>query len=314
MDKKSKIYIAGHEGMVGSAIARKLVKNGFSNIIGKTEKEMDLKNPILVKTFFEEEKPDFVFLAAAKVGGIKANMNHQVEFLQDNLEIQINIFKNAFANNCKKLIYLGSSCIYPKETPQPMQEESLLSGKLEPTNEGYALAKITGLKLASFYCEQYAFKTLSVMPCNMYGPNDNFDLDNSHVLSALIRKFITAKENNEKKVVLWGSGIARREFMHVGDFAEALFFLLSNYDLPEFINVGTGIDISIKELAILISSKVRYKGKILWDRSMPDGMLLKRLDVSKLFALGYRPTISLEEGIEEMISEYSDLKTKGLIV
>jgi GDP-L-fucose synthase len=311
MDKNTRIYLAGHKGMVGSAILRKLQLEDFISVITRTRDELDLRNQSSVENFFNSVKPEVVILAAAKVGGIKANMQNRSGFLKENIEIQTNVMHNAYVNGCKTFVFLGSSCIYPKEAHQPIKEEYLLSGKLETTNEGYALAKIIGLKMAYYYSIEYGMKTLSLMPCNLYGTNDSFDLENSHVLSALIRKFVDAKEKGEKEVILWGSGIARREFMHVDDFAEALFFLLSNYDLPEFINVGTGTDISIKELANIIAKKTGYEGEIVWDKSIPDGTLLKRMDVSRLFSYGYRPKISLDEGIESMIIDYTNIIEKG---
>jgi GDP-L-fucose synthase len=314
MEKSTKIYLAGHNGMVGSAIYRKLQSEGYTSIVTRERNDLDLTSQDSVRRFFNIEKPEIVVLAAAKVGGIKANMKNKTGFLTENIEIQVNVMQNAQFNGCKKLVFLGSSCIYPKEVNQPIKEEYLLSGKLEPTNEGYALSKIIGLKMAYYYTIEYGMKTLSLMPCNLYGTNDSFNLDNSHVLSALVRKFVDAKENGDKEVTLWGTGIARREFMHVDDFADALYYLLYNYDSPEFINVGTGKDISIKELSDIICSKIGYTGKVIWDKSMPDGTLLKKMDVSKLLSLGYYPKISLDQGIESMINDYNYLRKKGTVL
>ncbi len=307
MNKDSKIYLAGHTGMVGSAIHRKLIEKGFRNIITRDLEELDLANQILVESFFKTERPEIVILAAAKVGGIKANMNNQASFLRENLEIQTNVIHQASLNACSKLVFLGSSCIYPKNSPQPMKEEYLLSGKLEPTNEGYALAKIVGLKMAYFYSMECGLKTLSLMPSNLYGTNDSFNLETSHVLSALVKRFSDAQKEGKDDITLWGTGIARREFMHVEDFADAFYFLLQNYDSPDFINVGTAEDISIAELANLIANKVGFNGEIKWNHNMPDGTLQKKMDVSRLFAMGYQPTISLEKGIEMLIQEYSKI-------
>lgn len=310
--KKSKIYIAGHNGMVGSAIFRMLKEKGFNNIATRASSELDLRDCIAVRTFFEKEKPEYVFLAAAKVGGIKANMQYPVDFLYDNLMIQNNIIYQSYKTGVRKLIFLGSSCIYPKDCPQPMKEEYLMTGPLEPTNEGYALAKIAGLRLVQYCNKQHGLNCLNSMPCNLYGTNDSFDPNNSHVLAALVRKFVDATDENKKEVVLWGRGIARREFMNVDDLAQALLFLIEKWDSPEIINVGSGADISIKELAELIANKVKYTGKIVWDTSMPDGMLRKCLDVSKLHSLGFCSSIALEDGIDQVINEYRSLKLKGV--
>lgn len=310
MEKTDKIYIAGHKGMVGSAILRKLEALGFTNIIMASKNDLDLRKQIEVEKFFNRHKPDYVFLAAAKVGGIKANKSFPVEFLLDNLLIQNNIINQSFINNVKKIIFLGSSCIYPKDCPQPMKEEYLMQGPLEPTNEGYALAKLTGIKLLEYYKTQYNFNSLIAIPCNLYGTNDSFDPENSHVLSALVKKFVDAKEQKLDRVELWGSGAARREFMHVADFVDALFYVLPKWETSEIINIGTGIDISIKELAELICRKVNYTGKIFWDTSMPDGMLKKCMDITKLNQLGFKHSISLEAGIQQTINEYNNLKER----
>ena len=312
MNKTDKIFVAGHKGMVGSALIRALRRQGFNNLILADREVTDLRDAKSVELFFEHEKPEYVFLAAAKVGGIKANILHPAEFLYDNLMIQNNVIHQCYKSGVKKLVFLGSSCIYPKECFQPMKEEYLLTGPLESTNEGYALAKIAGIKLAQYYHKQYGLKCINANPCNLYGTNDSFDPDNSHVLSAMVRKFVDATDSKKDEVILWGSGKARREFMHVDDLADALLFLIENYDSSEVINVGWGIDISIKELAELIAMKVGYKGNIVWDTSMPDGMMRKCLDVSRLKKLGYHPSITLQAGIAETIKEYCELKMKGM--
>jgi GDP-L-fucose synthase len=309
MNENKKIYIAGHSGMVGSATLRLLQKNNFTNLVYKTSKELDLTNQAAVNAFFEKEKPEVVILAAAKVGGIQANMDNPATFLLDNLKIQNNICEAALKNNTEKLVFLGSSCIYPKECAQPMKEEYLLTGKLEPTNEGYAIAKIAGIKLLEGFYKQYGFNSISLMPCNLYGPNDSFDLKHSHVLSALVKRFTDATENNDAEITLWGTGIARREFMHVDDVAKAILFMMDNYHSHEFINIGCGTDVSIKELAETIAQKTGFKGIINWDSSKPDGMLRKCMDVSRMQALGFEPSISLDQGIEQMIQIYKNLKT-----
>jgi GDP-L-fucose synthase len=308
MNNSSKIFIAGHKGMVGSAIHNLLIKQGYSNIIVKSKKELDLRNTDDVAVFFAEYKPEIVILAAAKVGGINANMNYPVEFLLENLTIQNNIIQQSYLKDIKKIVFLGSSCIYPKECPQPMKEEYLLTGKLEPTNEGYALAKITGLKLLEYYKKQYGLDSISLMPCNLYGPNDSFDLQHSHVLSALVKRFIDARDEKKEIVTLWGTGVARREFMHVSDLAEAMLFMIKNLDTSKFINIGWGDDISIKELAELIARKVKYEGSIEWDSTKPDGMLRKCMDVTKMRQYGFYPKITLEQGIDEMIELYQSEK------
>lgn len=308
MNKNSNIYIAGHTGMVGSAIFRLLKSQGYENLIVKSRQELDLKNTNAVADFFAEYKPETVILAAAKVGGINANMSYPVEFLLDNLIIQNNIIQQSHLNKVKKVVFLGSSCIYPKECPQPMKEEYLLTERLEPTNEGYALAKITGLKLLEYYKKQYGLDSISLMPCNLYGPNDSFDLQHSHVLSALVKRFIDARDEKIETITLWGTGIARREFMHVSDVAEAILFMINNLDTSDFINIGWGDDISIKELAELIAYKVKYAGNIEWDSAKPNGMLRKCMDVSKMKQSGFYPKITLEQGIDEMIELYQSVK------
>jgi GDP-L-fucose synthase len=305
---KLKVFVAGSNGMVGSATVRHLSTNPKYEIIVRNRKELDLLDSFAVNNFFASEKIDIVILAAAKVGGIQANMANPGQFLYENLQIQNNVIHHAYLNSVKKLVFLGSSCIYPKECPQPMKEEYILTGKLEPTNEGYAIAKIAGLKLCENYKKQYGFDSISIMPCNLYGPNDSFDLQHSHVLSALVKRFSDAVTNGLDEITLWGTGIARREFMHVDDLAKALLFLMENYHDAEMINVGTGTDISIKELAILIADKVGFKGTISWDTSKPDGMLKKCMDVSKLNELGFKPEISLSMGIDQMINIYKTIK------
>jgi GDP-L-fucose synthase len=305
MKTNSKIYIAGHRGMVGSAILRNLQKKGYSNFILKSSQELDLRNQADVSSFFELEKPEFVFLAAAKVGGIQANNIYRADFLYDNLMIQNNIIHASFENNVSKLLFLGSSCIYPKLAPQPLKEEYLLSGYLEDTNEPYAIAKIAGIKMCESYKRQYNCNFISVMPTNLYGPNDNYNLNNSHVLPALIRKFHEAKQNNLPAVDMWGTGSPLREFLHADDMADACVYLMQNYTGLQHVNIGTGSDIAIKELAILIKKIVDYSGEIKHDLSKPDGTPRKLMDVSFLHSLGWRHTIELEEGIK---SVYEDFK------
>lgn len=303
MDKKDKIYIAGHRGMVGSAIYRRLKKEGFENFVFKTSDELDLRNQQAVADFFAKEKPDYVFLAAAKVGGILANNIYRAEFLYDNLMIQSNVIENAYRQNVKKLLFLGSSCIYPKLALQPLKEEYLLTGLLEPTNEPYAIAKIAGIKMCDAYRSQYGCNFISVMPTNLYGPNDNYDLKNSHVLPALLRKFHEAKINNAAEVTVWGSGTPRREFLHADDMADACVFLMRNYSEQGLINIGVGEDLSIKELAEMIKAIVGYKGRIVFDSSKPDGTPRKLMDVSKLSSFGWKASISLKEGIARVYKE-----------
>lgn len=300
MNLSDKIYVAGHNGMVGSAIVRNLQAKGFSNIIYRSSKELDLRNQQAVNNFFATEKPDFVFLAAAKVGGILANNTYRAEFIYDNLMMEVNIIHAAYANHVKKLLFLGSSCIYPKNAPQPLKENYLLTGELEPTNEPYAIAKIAGIKLCDAFRSQYGCNYISAMPTNLYGPNDNYDLNNSHVLPALIRKFHEAKQNNAATVSIWGSGKPMREFLHVDDMADACVFLMNTYNEEGLVNVGTGTDISIKDLALLIKDIVGYPGELVFDASKPDGTLRKLMDVSKLNTLGWQYRIPLKEGIEQV--------------
>jgi GDP-L-fucose synthase len=304
MDKSSKIYIAGHRGMVGSAIKRKLEKEGFTNIIGKTSAELDLKNQQAVSDFFAAEKPDYVFLAAAKVGGIVANNTYRAEFLYDNLMIQNNVIHSAHVSGVKKLMFLGSSCIYPKMAPQPLKEDYLLTGLLEPTNEPYAIAKIAGIKMCDAYRSQYGCNFISVMPTNLYGPNDNYDLNNSHVLPALIRKFHEAKQNSQPTVTMWGTGSPLREFLHADDLADACYYLMQNYNEPGLVNIGVGHDITIKDLAFMVKDIVGYEGEIVHDLSKPDGTPRKLMDVSKLHSLGWKEKIELRQGIEKVYEEF----------
>jgi len=305
MEKQDKIYIAGHRGMVGSAIVRRLQKDGFSNIVTRTSKELDLVDQQAVRDFFAREKPAYVFLAAAKVGGIHANNVYRAQFLYENLMIESNIIHSAHENGVKKLLFLGSSCIYPKMAPQPLKEESLLSGFLEQTNEPYAIAKIAGIKLAESYRRQYGSNFISAMPTNLYGPNDNYDLNNSHVLPALIRKFHTAKVTNAPSVEVWGTGSPMREFLHVDDLADACMFLMNNYDEELFVNVGTGEDLTIKALAEMIKDIVGYTGELKWNTDKPDGTPRKLMDVSRLHKLGWKHRIGLREGIAAVYAEFA---------
>jgi len=311
MQKEDKIYIAGHRGMVGSAINRCLIKQGYTNILLRTSTELDLRNQQAVQQFLEEEKPAYVFLAAAKVGGIMANNTYRAEFLYDNLMIEANIIHTAYASGVKKLMFLGSSCIYPKIAPQPLKEEYLLTGPLEYTNEPYAIAKITGIKLCEAYRDQYGCNFISAMPTNLYGIGDNYHPKNSHVLPALIRKFHEAKEKNASSVTVWGSGNPMREFLYADDLAEACVFLMRNYNEKQFVNIGTGEDLTIKELALLIKSIIGFEGEIIFDSSKPDGTLRKLMDVSKLNKLGWKYHTSLEEGIK---LAYEDFLEKHLTV
>jgi len=296
--------VAGHRGLVGSAIVRALDFAGYSNIVARTHEELELENQGAVEDFFEKEKPEYVFLAAAIVGGIYANDTHSAEFIYDNLQIQNNVIHSSYLNKVKKLCFLGSSCIYPKFAPQPIKEEYLLDGKLEPTNDAYAVAKIAGIKMCQAYNKQYGTNFISVMPTNLYGPNDSFDLQNSHVLPVLIRKFIEARDSRSPSVSLWGTGKAKREFLYVDDMANACVFLMERYDSGEIINIGTGIDVSILELAQAIGETVGYRGSINFDSTKPDGTPRKLLDVSKINALGWKATVLLGEGIRRTIEWY----------
>ena len=311
MDNQDKIYIAGHRGMVGSAIKRKLESEGFKNLVYKSSDELDLRNQPDVHDFFEKEKPGYVFLAAAKVGGIMANDTFRADFLYENLMIESNIIHAAWKTNVKKLMFLGSSCIYPRLAPQPLKEEYLLTGLLEHTNEPYAIAKIAGIKLCDAFRAQYGCHYISVMPTNLYGPNDNYDLKNSHVLPALIRKFHEAKINNEPFVTIWGSGEPKREFLHVDDLADACVFLMNRFDEPGLVNVGIGTDLSILELAKLVARIVGYTGGIQKDISKPDGTPRKLMDVSKINAMGWKAGITLEEGIRMVYGEYRESLVVG---
>ena len=304
MQVTDKIYVAGHRGMVGSAIVRKLREKGFSNIVYRSSKELDLRNQQQVNDFFAAEKPDYVFLAAARVGGIIANNTHRAEFLYENLLIESNIIHASYVNKAQKLMFLGSSCIYPKLAPQPLKEEYLLTGLLEHTNEPYAIAKIAGIKLCDAYRAQYGCNFISVMPSNLYGPNDNYDLTNSHVLPAFIRKFHEAKINNEASVTIWGTGMPMREFLYTDDLADACYFLMQQYNDAGLLNIGVGKDISIQNLALLIKEITGYKGEIIRDLSKPDGTPRKLMDVSKLTALGWKARTSLEDGIRQAYQDF----------
>jgi len=304
MKKDARIYVAGHRGMVGSAIVRRLEQEGFANLILRTSSELDLRSQQAVVTFFAEEKPEYVFLAAAKVGGILANSSYPADFIRDNLQIQTNVVDAAYHHGVKKLAFLGSSCIYPKMAPQPLKEEYLLTGPLEPTNEWYAVAKIAGIKMCQAYRRQYGFNAISLMPTNLYGPGDNFDLETSHVLPALIRKFHEAKVNGDGQVTIWGTGSPRREFLHVDDLADACLFLMQHYDDEAIVNVGVGEDISIRDLAGLVKDIVGFRGEIVHDISKPDGTPRKLLDVSRLRALGWQARTPLSDGISDVYRWY----------
>lgn len=304
MNKSSRIYVAGHNGMVGSAVVRKLVRSGFEHIITRTSKELDLRNQQAVGDFFRTEKPEYVFLAAAKVGGIVANNTYRAEFIYDNLMIASNIIDSAYKTGVQKLLFFGSSCVYPKMAPQPLKEEYLLTSELEKTNEPYAIAKIAGLKMCEAYQDQYGANFISLMPTNMYGPNDNYDLQNSHVLPALLRKFHEAKESGSPSVEIWGTGKVKREFLHVDDLAEAALFAMENYNEKELLNVGTGKDVTILELAETIQKIVGYTGEMKFNTSKPDGTPRKLLDVSKINALGWKAKIDLEEGIRSVYQDH----------
>ena len=308
MNKTDKIYVAGHRGMVGSAMVRKLENEGFTNIVYRTSAELNLTDQVAVAEFFESEKPDYVVLAAAKVGGIHANNTYRGQFIYENLMIQNNVIHQAYEHSVKKLLFLGSSCIYPKLAPQPLKEEYLLTDFLEPTNEPYAIAKIAGIKMCESYRDQYGCDFISAMPTNLYGPNDNYDLKNSHVLPALIRKFHEAKENGSAEVEIWGTGSPKREFLHVDDLAEACYYLLQNYSGRDFVNVGSGEDLSIKDLALTIKEIVGFDGELVFDTSKPDGTPRKLMDVSRIHQLGWKHQIELKDGIR---SVYSDLVNSG---
>jgi GDP-L-fucose synthase len=306
MKQRDKIYVAGHSGLVGNAVVRLLQERGFTNLITRSRAEVDLRDERAVRDFFAEEAPEVVVLAAAKVGGIKANMDAPVEFLIENLQIQNNVIRMAHEAGARKLVFLGSSCIYPKFAPQPIPESALLSGPLEPTNEPYAIAKIAGVKLCQAFVREYGANFISVMPTNLYGPGDNFDLETSHALAALLRKAHEAKMSGVGEMIVWGTGEPRREFLHVDDLAAAVLFLLEKYDSPEIINVGCGEDISIRELAELICDVVGFRGELKWDRSKPNGTPRKLLDVSKIKKLGWQPTISLRDGVARLYEWFLD--------
>lgn len=308
MEKNSKIFVAGHRGMVGSAIYRKLQKEGYQNIITKTSKELDLRNQQAVAVFFAAEKPNYVFLAAAKVGGIVANNTYRADFLYENLAIQNNVIHQSYLNGVTKLMFLGSSCIYPKLAPQPLKEDYLLTGTLEPTNEPYAIAKIAGIKMCDAYRDQYGCNFISVMPTNLYGLNDNYHPENSHVLPALIRKFDEAKNNGSKEVVIWGTGSPMREFLFADDLADACYYLMENYSEPTLINIGTGEDLTIKDLALAVKETVGFEGELVFDTSKPDGTPRKLMDVSKLHNLGWKHQIELKEGLQLAYQDYLNKK------
>jgi len=308
MNKSDKIYIAGHNGLVGSALFRLFTKLGYTNIITRTRSELDLTNQLAVTNFFDSVKPDYVFLAAAKVGGINYNKTYPADFIYDNLQIQNNIIHNSYVHKVKKLLFLGSSCIYPKENPLPINENRLLCAPLEPTNEAYALAKIVGLKMCEYYKKQYGCNFISVMPCNLYGPNDCFDLEKSHVISALLKKFDTAKNNNTQEIVMWGTGAAKREFLYVDDLAEALLLLMNEYS-GDFVNIGTGIEVSMGELYQEVSNTVMYSGKLVFDTSKPDGTISKVMDVSKILNLGWKPKTDIRTGLKLTYEWYLNNKS-----
>ncbi|MDX2245909.1 MAG: GDP-L-fucose synthase [Bacteroidia bacterium] len=304
MHKTAKVYVAGHRGMVGSAIVRKLRAEGYENIVTRSSSQLDLRDQAAVEEFFALEKPEFVFLAAAKVGGIVANNTYRAEFLYDNLAIEMNIIHQAYRHSVEKLLFLGSSCIYPKFAQQPMSEDQLLTGILEPTNEPYAIAKIAGIKLCEAYRDQYGCNFISCMPTNLYGPNDNYDLQNSHVLPALIRKFHEAKQENKPSVTIWGDGSPKREFLHVDDLASACLYLMNHYNEKGFVNIGVGEDISIRDLAIMVKEVVGFEGELEFDTSKPSGTPRKLMDVSRLAAQGFRASIGLRQGIESVYTEF----------
>ena len=310
MDKTAKIYVAGHRGMVGSAIVRKLINEGYENLVTRTSKELDLRDQAAVADFFATEKPEYVYLAAAKVGGIVANNTYRAEFLHDNLAIELNIIHQSYVHGVKKLLFLGSSCIYPKFAPQPMTEDDLLTGSLEPTNEPYAIAKIAGIKLCEAYRDQYGCNFISGMPTNLYGPNDNYDLQKSHVLPALIRKFHEAKVEGKPTVPIWGDGSPKREFMHVDDLAEACLYLMESYDGKQFVNIGVGEDISIKDLALMVKDVVGFEGELEFDTSKPSGTPRKLMNVGRLNDAGFTAKIGLREGIEHVYQDFLDNQDK----
>lgn len=313
MNKTDKIYITGHRGMLGSKTLEVFLRNGYENIITTTHAELDLRNQQAVEDFFQKENPKYVLHIAAKVGGIKANIDNPAVFLYDNLIMQANVINSSYKNGVKKFVFIGSSCIYPKHSLQPMKEEYLMSGQLEPTNEGYAIGKIAGIKLLETYNLQYGFNGINLIPSNLYGPNDTFDLNHAHVLSSLVKRIVDAKENNDQLITLWGTGVARREFLHVDDFSKAILYFFENYNSSKCINIGPGTDVSILELATLISQKVGFSGKIDWDSSKPDGMLRKCMDVTNMKREGFQPSINLNEGIDQVINYYKKIKYENSI-
>ncbi|HEX2677756.1 MAG TPA: GDP-L-fucose synthase [Polyangiales bacterium] len=311
MNLNDKIFVTGHRGMVGSALRRALQARGHQNLLLAAKGELDLRDSAATRAYFAKHKPSVVFLAAAKVGGIEANRAQPAEFLYDNLMIQNNVIHSAHEHGARELVFLGSSCVYPRECPQPIKEEYLLTGPLEPTNEGYALAKIAGIRLCQYYAKQHGLRVLAVMPCNLYGPNDSFDLAKCHVLSALVRRFVDAAKANAPQVTLWGSGVARREFLHVDDLARGVLHALEHWQSPELLNIGSGEDLTIKELAGKVSAAAGYHGAIAWDTTRPDGMPRKCMDVTHMKAMGFSPTIALDRGIDEMIGLYRALEARG---
>ena len=309
MEQTAKIYVAGHRGMVGSGLERKLRKEGYNNIVTRTSNELDLRNQQAVYDFFKKEKPEYVILAAAKVGGIHANNTYRAEFIYDNLMIEANVIHASYLNNVAKLLFLGSSCIYPKMAPQPLKEEYLLSGYLEPTNQPYAIAKIAGIEMCDSYRLQYGCNYISAMPTNLYGTNDNYHPENSHVLPALIRRIVLAKKNNEPNVVIWGTGTPRREFLHVDDLADACYFLLQYYNEQGLVNIGCGTDVSIKELAELIVAEVGFEGQLVFDKTKPDGTPRKLMDTTKINNMGWKARINLLDGLKKTIDEFCYFKS-----
>jgi GDP-L-fucose synthase len=306
MEKNSKIFVAGHRGLVGSAIVRKLQEDGYTNLVLRTKSELDLREQNAVKDFFATEKPEYVFLAAATVGGISYNYTHAADFMYDNLMIQTNVIEAAYRNNTKKFQFLGSACIYPKVTPQPIREEYMLTGVLEPSNEGYALAKIAGLRMCEYYRRQHGFNAISLMPANLYGPNDNFVTEQGHVIPGMMTKFFNAIKNSDSSITCWGDGSPTREFLYVDDLADACVFLMNNYDKAEFINVGSDVEITIKDLSELIKEAAGFQGNVLWDTSLPNGTPLRKLDNSKLFSLGWSPKTSFADGLAKTIQWYKE--------
>lgn len=306
MEKDAKIYIAGHRGLVGSSIKKRLEELGYTNIIGRFKKELDLRDQVWTRGFFAQEKPDYVFLAAAKVGGINWNKTNPAEFIYDNLMIQSNVIDAAYREGCKKLLFLGSACIYPKVTPQPIKEEYLLTAPLEPTNEGYALAKIAGLRMCEFYKRQYDFNAISVMPANLYGPNDNFIPEHGHVIPGIIRKFYDAMKEGKDHIVAWGDGSPTREFLYSDDLADACVFLMNNYNEPNHINIGSDVELTIKDLVELIKNAVGFEGYVKWDTSLPNGTPRRKMDNSRLFEMGWKPKVSFEEGLKKTVNFYKE--------